>query len=328
MKRILLFTLISCLSLTAYAQSAFKVLVFSKTSGYRHGSIEEGIKTIKALGAQNNFKVDATENAEKFTSDTLNQYAAVIFLNTTGDVLTNTQQEAFERYIRSGGGYVGVHSASDTEYDWPWYGNLVGRYFDGHPAIQKATLTINNHAHPSTQELPNSWERTDEWYNFKTPFPSHLNVLITLDETTYSGGTMGNPHPIAWYHQYDGGKSFYTAMGHTNESYNEPLFRKHLLGGIFWAANQAITSTATPDWEEINIFPNPATNHLQLDLQQFNLHQPVRLEIIDLKGSSLMDTEIKEPKGMLDVSALPNGAYVLQLTGKKINYRRKLVISR
>jgi type 1 glutamine amidotransferase len=149
---------------------------------------------------------------------------------------TRAKRAAFERYIRSGGGFVGVHSASDTEYQWPWYHRLVGAYFASHPAIQRATIRIENPSHQSMQGLPVTWERSDEWYNFRDNPRSAVRVLATLDESTYSGGMMGTDHPIAWCQSIDGGRSWYTAMGHTAESYAEPLFRLHLLGGIESAA--------------------------------------------------------------------------------------------
>jgi cytochrome c len=183
--------------------------------------------------------VDATEDATTFTDAALARYRAVVFLSTTGDVLDLAQKTAFERYIRSGGGFAGIHSASDTEYNWPWYGRLVGAYFASHSQIQRATVHIADPGHPSTKGLPAIWERTDEWYNFRTNPRGAVHVLATLDETTYSGGKMGADHPIAWCHLIEGGRSWYTAMGHTKESYAEPLFRLHLLGGIETAAGRA-----------------------------------------------------------------------------------------
>lgn len=211
-----------------------KILVFSKTSGFRHGSIAAGITAIQKLGAENSFKVDTTENAAKFTDENLKQYKAVVFLSTTQDVLNEAQQGVFERYIQAGGGFVGVHAATDTEYEWPWYNKLVGAYFNGHPSVRKATIDVTDRTHISTKHLPARWERNDEWYNFKSINPD-IHVLASLDETSYQGGTNGANHPIAWYHEFDGGRAWYTAGGHTNESYTEPDFIAHLLGGILYA---------------------------------------------------------------------------------------------
>jgi cytochrome c len=217
----------------------FSILVFSKTTGYRHDSIPDGIAAIRALGAEHGFAMDDTEDAGRFTDAGLAPYRAVVFLSTTGDILDAAQKAAFERYIRSGGGFAGVHSASDTEYGWAWYGRLVGAYFKSHPAIQPATIRIADPEHASTSGLPQQWQRTDEWYNFRSNPRGAVHVLATLDEATYSGGTMGTDHPIAWCQTVGKGRSWYTAMGHTAASYAEPLFRRHLLGGIESAAGVA-----------------------------------------------------------------------------------------
>jgi type 1 glutamine amidotransferase len=212
------------------------VLVFSKTTGFRHDSIPDGIAAIQQLGEEYGFAVDATEDSSVFADEALAQYQAVVFLLTSGTVLNEDQKAAFERFIEAGNGYVGVHSASDTEYDWAWYGGLLGAYFSSHPEIQTAEVDVEDHDHPSTWSLPDVWQRTDEWYNFRTnPRDQGVTVLATLDESTYSGGQMGDDHPIMWYQEYDGGRSWYTAMGHTRESYTESLFLDSLLGGILYA---------------------------------------------------------------------------------------------
>ena len=212
-----------------------RILVFSKTAGFRHSSIDEGIAAIRTLGSQNGFAVTATEDANQFTTANLAQYQAVVWLSTTGDVLNATQQTAFESYVRGGGGYVGVHAASDTEYDWPWYGGLVGAYFASHPANQQARVRQEDRAHPSTAHLPATWTRLDEWYNYRTNPRSAVKVLANLDESSYSGGSMGGDHPITWCHNYQGGRSWYTGMGHVEESYTDANFTRMLLGGIQWA---------------------------------------------------------------------------------------------
>src|SRR5258707_8861538 len=173
----------------------FSALVFSRTEGFRHDSIPAGIAAIQTQGRQRGFSVDATEDSGMFTDATLAKYRVVVFLSTTGDILDSGQQAAFERFIRSGGGFVGVHSAADTEYDWPFYGGLVGAYFAGHPDIQTATLQVEAAGHPSTSALPRLWVRRDEWYNFRENPRGRVDVLATLDERTYSGGTMSGDHP-------------------------------------------------------------------------------------------------------------------------------------
>lgn len=221
---------------TAYAQK-YKVLVFAKTAGYHHESISVGLPAIQKLGAENKFLVDTTTNAEVFNAANLKQYAAIVFLSTTGDLLNEEQQVAFEQYIKNGGGFVGVHAAADAEYGWPWYGKLVGAYFISHPKQQTAMLKITDPKSIATKHLPDTWTRKDEWYNYKDIQPD-LHVLINLDETSYTGGINGASHPIAWYHNFEGGRSFYTGLGHVDGSYTDPLFLKHLLGGIQYAMGQ------------------------------------------------------------------------------------------
>jgi len=231
-------TLLAAVSLpvVAHAQEP-RVLVFSKTSGYRHNSIPNGIAAIKKLGQENGFAVDATEDAGAFTQKNLARYRAVVFLSTTGDVLDAAQQDDFERYIQAGGGYVGVHSATDTEYDWPWYGRLAGAYFNGHPNnpnVRKASYRTLDTTHVSTMGFPARFEREDEFYNFKSIDPT-IHVLVEIDETSYEGGTNGAHHPMSWYHDFAGGRAWYTNMGHTEATYTEPLFLQHLLGGLRYA---------------------------------------------------------------------------------------------
>lgn len=217
---------------------AQNLLVFSKTNGYRHTSIEDGQKALAGLAARNGMTVQFSEDSLVFSEETLSQVDVVIFLNTTGNLFAPAQKEAIQAFINQGGGFLGIHSASDTEYQWPWYGKLVGNNFAGHPEIQQADLSITDSTHLATVGLPTKWVRKDEWYNFNTPFPEHLNVLITIDESSYEGGKMDGYHPLSWYHEYDGGRAFYTALGHTAESYIDPLFLGHLLGAIQWAAGQ------------------------------------------------------------------------------------------
>ncbi|MDQ0765214.1 ThuA domain-containing protein [Streptomyces canus] len=233
--------LLGCVSEPAASHSpdAERVLVFSKTAGFRHDSIPDGVAAVKQLGETGGFTVDATEDANAFTSRNLRRYDAVVFLSTTGDVLDPTQQRAFEGYIRHGGGYVGIHAAADTEYDWAFYGGLAGAYFQSHPAIQPATVVAEDRAHPSMSGLPPTWNRTDEWYNYRSNPRDRAHVLASLDESSYTGGTMNGDHPIAWCQDYQGGRAFYTGLGHTKESYADPAFRGHVLGGIRYAIGEA-----------------------------------------------------------------------------------------
>ena len=207
------------------------VLIFSKISGYRHESIEVGIAAIKKLGTTNNFDVDATEDSAYFTDANLKKYNTIVFLSTTGTVLGKEQEVALQNYIHNGGGFVGIPAATDCEYQWPWYVKMVGASFLSHPQQQEAKLIVVDNTHPSTKHLPAIWTRKDEWYNFKNMNPD-VKVLIKIDETSYTGGKNGDNHPMAWYHSYEGGKVFYTELGHTTESYSEPMFLQHILGGI------------------------------------------------------------------------------------------------
>ncbi|MEP7279240.1 MAG: ThuA domain-containing protein [Bacteroidota bacterium] len=213
-----------------------KVLVFCKTAGFHHKSIADGIVAIQKLGVENKFDVDTTIDGDKFNNENLKQYKTIIFLSTTGDVLNDEQQAAFKKYIEAGGGYMGIHAATDCEYNWPWYGNLSGAYFGGHPAQQTATLNVVDLENISTKHLPNPWIRKDEWYSFKW-MATDLHVLITIDEKSYDLAKikpMGY-HPMAWYHEYDGGRAFYTELGHVEESFADLLYLRHILGGIEYA---------------------------------------------------------------------------------------------
>lgn len=237
----LIFSLFSC---SRQRSGKPKILVFSKTAGFHHESIANGNAAIEKLGSQNNFNVDTTTNAEVFNDDSLKKYSAVVFLSTTGDVLDHFQEAAFERYVQAGGGYMGIHAAADCEYDWGWYGRLTGAYFLSHPGIndtfpniQSGVLNVVDQNNISTQHLPRQWKKTDEFYSFKK-ISKDVHVLITVDEKTYHGGVNGNNHPMAWYHDYDGGRAFYTNLGHTKESFSDDLYLKHILGGIKYAIGE------------------------------------------------------------------------------------------
>ena len=249
MKQITILFLGSFLSLSFFVQGQMSagpifadgpipelVLAFTKTEGYRHQSIEKGVKTLRAIGRENGFIVLQSETSKDFNPNNLKNYKLVVFLNTTLDILNAEEQRAFEGFIRNGGSFLGIHAATDTEYDWPWYGKLVGAYFDGHPNdpnVRKATIDVVDKEHPATAHLPDTWARYDEWYNFKNLNPD-VTVVMRLDESSYEGGTNGDNHPIAWYHEFDGGRAFYTGGGHTEESFDEPMFLQHLLGAIEW----------------------------------------------------------------------------------------------
>ncbi|NIJ52475.1 type 1 glutamine amidotransferase [Dyadobacter arcticus] len=226
------------LSYPVFAQiSSTNVLVFSKTASFRHQSIAAGITALTKMSKEKGFNVSFTEDATQFTEGNLKKFNAVIFLNTTGDILNNEQQTAFERYIQAGGGYVGIHAATDTEYDWPWYGKLAGAYFLDHPStpsnVQKGKFSVTE-KNWATQGMPDEFERTDEFYSFKDISPN-IKVVLEIDDKSYIGGKNPDFHPMGWYQEFDGGRSFYTAMGHTDETFSEPLFLNHLSAGIKYA---------------------------------------------------------------------------------------------
>ena len=217
--------------------------MLTATAGFRHDSIGAGVTAVRNLGSANAFAVQQTEDPAQFSDQGLAPYQVVVFLSTTGDVLSAEQQGAFERFIQSGGGWVGVHSAADTEYDWPWYGSLLGAgaWFRSHPAIQTAELVVEQANHASTAHLSARFNLQDEWYNYRANPRPEVSVLLRLNEASYQVGpdAMGEDHPIAWYHQYAGGRAWYTGLGHRQELYTDPVFVSHLLGGIRWAAGVA-----------------------------------------------------------------------------------------
>jgi len=225
--------LISCKKpqtvINASGTPIFDVLIFSK--------IETGKAALKQLSTANGYRAAFSEDASIFSDQRLSEFEVIVFLSTTGDILNKKQQAAMERFIQSGRGFVGIHSATDTEYDWPWYNKLVGAYFADHPpGVHQAEIKKTN-KHRSTSHLPENWSRIDEWYNFKSVNPETIKIL-NLDESTYTGGTMGAEHPIAWYHEFDGGRAWYTAGGHTKESFSEAHFMTHVLEGIKYAAGR------------------------------------------------------------------------------------------
>ncbi|WP_341226481.1 ThuA domain-containing protein [uncultured Arcticibacterium sp.] len=239
-----------CLFTLAFAANAqngkLKALLFTKTAGFHHESIHEGVAAVRGLGQRHSFQVDWQENSSVFTEDRLKNYDVVIFLNTTGDVLNDKEQAAFEKYIQNGGGYVGVHAAADTEYEWEWYTKMVGMMFKIHPAQQTAYIHVENSNFPGMERFPKKLLWTDEWYEYQKPvLTKDLNYLVSVDEKSYEpyakwgdneGKGMGDFHPISWYHNYDGGRAFYTGLGHIGAIYSDQTYLDHLYGGIYWAA--------------------------------------------------------------------------------------------
>ena len=224
---------ISCLNCSN--KSTFSVLVITETKGWVHDSIESGLKLIQNIGSKNNFNVYHSDNSSVITYKNLKSFKTIIFLNTTEEILTDVEQKVMESFIKSGKGFVGVHAAADTEYNWQWYGKLVGAYYRNHPEVMNGKiLTIN---HKISNHLDSEWEIEDEWYNFDY-VNYDINILLNLDEESYIGGEHPDYHPITWYHEYDGGRSFYTGLGHTKEVYDDERFIKLLEKGILYASYQ------------------------------------------------------------------------------------------
>jgi len=229
----------------AKAQKQFKALLVTTTRGWHHESLHAGVLAIQQLGVKNFYDVVLFEDPKAFTDKYLEQFKVVIFLNTTGDIFDTAQQKVMERYIQSGKGFVGVHSATDTEYDWDWYTKLVGRMFHIHPTIQSARVNILDTEFPGLQGFTGNKWWTDEWYEFGPEKVNDLHYILGIDETSYNpkvqwgekkGLGMGKLHPVSWYHNFDGGRSFYTALGHLPVIFSDPVFLQHLNAGIFWAA--------------------------------------------------------------------------------------------
>ncbi|GAA0244564.1 ThuA domain-containing protein [Rhodanobacter caeni] len=213
-----------------------RILVFTRTAGYRHESIPTGVQALRKLAQAEGVAVTDSDDPALFDDANLSRFDAVVFLSTTGDVLDDTQQAAFERYVAKGGGYMGVHAAADTEYDWPWYGRLVGAWFRSHPkGLQTTLVRFEGDATP----LPREWQTTDELYNYRSNPRANVNVIAIVDESRYQGGTMGADHPIAWCSNRLGGRAWYTGLGHTDAQYADPVFRAHLLRGLRYVTGRA-----------------------------------------------------------------------------------------
>ena len=270
--------LLGCFLIFSCSNRQKKVLIFSKTEKFRHSSIEKGTLALQKLLQANSIKVDTTENGHYFTEDSLKQYAAVIFLNTSGNVLNNRQQADFERYIQAGGGFVGIHAATTTEYDWPWFNGLVGAYFDGHPAIQDANLTCILKEDQCCQGIPQNWSFNDEWYNFKS-INLNIEVIVEIDESSYTGGKNGENHPMVWRHNYDGGRSFYTGLGHKEETYSDPFFLNQLYAGIKYTIGDHAL-----DYSKAKTLRIPEENRFTKRVLDFNLDEPMELDELGDRG--------------------------------------------
>ena len=209
-----------------------RVLLFTRTTDYRHASIEHGAEVLTELVRAELHEVDHTEDPAAFTTENLARYGLVVWLSTSGEVLDGEQRDAFAAWVRGGGRFAGIHCAAASEYTWPEFELLLGAWFTDHPDPQPGVVHRTGAPHPSTDPLPDPWAWDDEWYNFRHRPGPDRTVLLTVDEGTYDGGTMGADHPIAWHGPYGAGHTWYTALGHHPEHYDDPLLRAHLLGGL------------------------------------------------------------------------------------------------
>jgi len=299
------------------APATGKVLVFSKTDGFRHTSIEAGKKALTLMASQKGFEVEFTEDASWFNAQVLSKYNAVVWLNTTGNVLNADQQSAFERYIQAGGGYVGIHAATDCEYEWEWYGRLAGAYFLDHPNpdnVQNGKFIVVARDNPMTKGMPESFERRDEFYSFKQMNPK-VNVLVRIDESSYRGGKNGANHPMSWYHEFDGGRAFYTAMGHTDETFSEPLFLNHLWAGLEYVMN----GNKQLDFQRAK----PEENRFTKVILEEKLNEPMELSVlgdgrilfIERRGAvRIYDTRTKKLK---TIATIPVSTKYVDKEGKE-----------
>ncbi len=277
---ILVFPLLLLLLFSCSQKKMPRILVFSKTTVFRHESIPAGKQAFLDMGAKYGFQVDTTENDSAFFEENLKRYDAVVFLNTTGDVLNAEQQNHFERYIQAGGGYLGIHAATDTEYGWPWYGKLVGAYFKDHPGnpnVQEGEYYVVDRNHAACDSLPDRFKRTDEFYNFKQMNPD-IKPLVNIDESTYKEGNMGENHPMSWYHEYDGGRSFYTAMGHTIEAFTEPLFLRHVWGGLKYVLDDG--NPQPLNYGAVHTPLMPESNRFEKVVLDEGFNEPIELAIL------------------------------------------------
>jgi glucose/arabinose dehydrogenase len=289
----------------ADAGPRFRVLVFTEGSPYPF--LPSAVDAIRKLGSENGFEVDHTSDSAAFTDRNLARYAAVVWLLTSGDVLDPDQQSAFERYIQSGGGFAGIHSAGVTELAWPWYGDLIGAEYQSHAEDQPAVVNVLDRSHPSTVDLPKAWARTDEWYDFEPNPRGDVHVLATVEESSYTGGSDGFDHPIAWCQSYEDGRSWYTAGGDTADSYSEPLFLRHILGGLEWSAGAEPGDCGGTVWSNFGktLLDDTTDEPLELDVAQdgrvFFVEREGSLKIYDpAVGSTITAANIPVFTGLED----------------------------
>jgi len=232
-----------CCSLPSIAADKGHVLVYSGSTGFRHESIPAGVEAVKAIATKAGYVVEATEDPEVFTKEKLKAFKAIVFVSTTTDPkkpesewFVGEKRDALQSFLKDGKGIVALHAAGDSHYHWPWYGKMIGGYFERHPkGTPKATVTVVDSKHPATAKLPKTLERVDEWYYYKD-FDPTVHVLITVDPATIGDGEAdANVNPLVWYHDYGGGRVFYSGLGHTIDNYSEPYIIDLITGGLAWA---------------------------------------------------------------------------------------------
>ncbi|WP_282080422.1 ThuA domain-containing protein [Aquimarina algiphila] len=299
-----------------FQKSGLNILVFTRTETYRHHSISDGLKSIREISDEQLWEMTATEDPSFFNTTYLEKVDVIVFLNTSGNILNKEEKKDFENFIRNGGGFVGIHAASDTEYNWPFYQDLIGAQFKNHPEVQKARLIVHkNTRHPATNFLENEWITTDEWYYFKEPLKEHCNVLLELDESTIKRKiTTGKPHPISWFHEKFVGRTFYTGLGHTKVQYANPFFKEHLKNAILWAGKQY----------DIQI-SNTWNNLLDKDLTKWNSFIGVPHTSVTLPFEFPKKDDVKkgkplglnnDPLQVFSVIEDKKGVFVLKISGE------------
>ena len=300
-------------NLNIFSQEHLNLLLYTKTAGFRHKSITTGKDAFKLWAKQENWIIHNSESPTDVNTKHLSNIDVVVFLNTTLDVLDESSRKAFQRFINEGGGFVGIHAASDTEFNWPWYYQMIGAYFKNHPKVQVATLKIHQDTkHPSISHLKDSLTIKDEWYNFRDDVLKRVNVLMTIDENSYKGHNKDKSHPISWYHYFDGGRIFYTGMGHTLEIYKNPDFINHVKSAVNWAGKR-IDVPLSNTWESL----------LDKDLTKWDIFIGSPHKSVDIDGYQKSDDGKsgkpigmnKDPKNVFSMTNL-DGEEVLKISGE------------
>ena len=278
---------------TVFAQKSRpekRILIFSKNAAwaYRHASIEYADKKLKEYCEQKGIKADISEDAALFNDKDLNKYSALVFLSANQDIFDADQEAALQRYIRSGGGFVGIHSSSGVERNWKWFNQMLGATFKYHPPQQNGTIKVIDKKHPSTKGLPTEWKRWDEWYYFGQ-MTNKLNVLMVLDSTTFKSNSHTQNYPNAWYHDFEGGRSFFTAGGHNEKDFDDPLFMQHIFGGITYA----IGKNKMPDNSKLAKFEKAPARVITLDPGHFHAALVQKTMLAGLNSS----VQVYAPKG-------------------------------